>query len=137
MHKLSCVVEVFKIMKYKTPISLSFLLQSNSLFYHSSYKNRLATPHYKTHKAKKQFLYQSSKIWNKFNSNIFIMPDIDKDLNIVIPGSCKNSDLSSTVNFVKQKFKRILLKLQNCGSDETWEPSNVDIMKFSTKLLDI
>ena len=137
MHKLYTVVEVFKIIKYKTPISLSMLIQLNTLFYHSTNKNRMTTPHYKKQKSRNQFLYQSSNIWNKFNDKIFIMPSINKKLNIVIPGSCKYSDLSSTVNFVKQKFKKILLKLQNFGNEQIWQPSNIDIMKFPIPSLDL
>ena len=95
----------------------------------SLFGSHVVVPKYKKQKTRKQFLYQSTKLWNKFVGRIFELPHIDKKLNIIIPGSCKNSDFSAPVNFVKQKFKNILMEIQNYGNYQNWEAYNFDMKK--------
>ena len=114
-------------MKFKLPISLS--VHYKTVNHPSLFKNHVVIPKYKKHKCRKQFLYQSTKLWNKYICRIFELPNINEKLNILIPGSCKNSDFATPVSIVKQKFKNILLDLQSSGDCKYWEPLNTHLKK--------
>ena len=64
LHKLYTINEVFKIMKFKIPISLSEYYKTVN--HPSLFKNHVVIPKYKKQKSRKQFLYQSTKLWNKY-----------------------------------------------------------------------
>ena len=59
---------------------------------------------------------------------IFIPPNLDDTMNIIIPGSCPNSDYTASVAFVKQKLKSILLENQSSGSPNDWLPENMNFL---------
>ena len=58
-------------------------------------------------------------------SNIFTSPPIDKELGLIIPGSCKFSDLSTPTSIIKKKTKEFLLNKQNQGHPEIWQAINI------------
>ena len=70
-------------------------------------------------------MHKSIHLWNKITQKLVMLPPLNPKLNIVIPGSCKNSDLSTPIIVVKKKLKNYLLERQNSGSLETWSTVNL------------
>ena len=85
-------------------------------------------PKYFLNSSRNNFVYKSIILWNKISHKIFIPPDLDVVTNIVIPGSCPNSDLATSVAFVKHRLKRILLENQSAGSTDDWLPENLGML---------
>ena len=82
LHKLYTICDVFKIIKFKIPISLS--VHYKFINNHSLFKNHVIVPKYKKHRSRKQFLYQSTKLWNKFVGRIFELSQLDKKNSILL-----------------------------------------------------
>ena len=47
-------------------------------------------------------------------------PDLDANTNLVIPGSCLNSDLTTPMGYIKHKTKAILLNILCLGDPILW-----------------
>ena len=122
LYKTYSLNELFKIVKYKVPISMSMLFKE--IDYFSANKHKLRMPFSKKNKSRKQFVYQSTKLWNRYSKEIFATPSIDNSFNYIIPGSCRNSDYSTSIIFFKWKVKQILFYRQNEGDESTWNSSN-------------
>lgn len=106
-------MEVFKILKYQSPVSLYGL-------YHASNRTmNLILPRVKSDKSKNNFTFKSSAIWNNLLGNILRKCEPEKD-GLIIPGSAENSDLSAPISFVKLKSKSILLASQKSGHHIQW-----------------
>ena len=115
LYKYHSFMEVFKIIKFQTPISL-FQLFNMSHRYH---KYTLNLPKLKLDKTMHNFPYSPSVMWNSLVSHI-LLPCEPGDDGLVIPGSKQNSDMSASTAFVKSKLKSILLKHQKSGDQVLW-----------------
>ena len=124
LYNLYTCMEIFKILKNHTPISLFSSLISSPL----SHRRLLTMPNYNFNNSRNNFVYKSIVLWNKLSHRIFISPDLDEVMNIIIPGSCLNSDLATSVAFVKRRLKCILLENQSAGSPDDWLPKNLGML---------
>ena len=123
LHKFHTFNEVFKILKYNCPISLFSILQKNK----SSHHNLLVVPKYTLNYSRRQFIFKGAIIWNALNRKVLNSPELDHKINIVIPGSCVNSDLSASICFIKNQLKRSLLHILNKGDPTDWSSSNFQL----------
>ena len=61
------------------------------------------------------------KIWNILAKDALEKNKINSSLGYIIPGEQANSDLSTSVAFIKDKITKILLSKQLSGLEEIWE----------------
>lgn len=123
LYKQFTFLETFKILKYKYPLSFTDKLKLKKIKAHS--KLILEPNDYKLSSSRRHFIFSSISLWNKIQQKVFTTPSLDLELNIVIPGSCKNSDLSTHLNVAKKRVKMHLIEIQNNGNSLHWLPSNL------------
>ena len=109
-------MEVFKLLKYQSPIALQDLFTLS----YRNHKLTLILPRAILNKRKQNFFFQSATIWNKLLPCI-LMKCCAEDNGIVIPGSNINSDLSAPISFIKNKLKSSLLAQQKSGDVIMWK----------------
>ena len=80
----------------------------------------LKVPQYSLMTSKNNFHYKAASIWNKIMPKLLERPDLDANTNLVIPGSCLNSDLTTPMGYIKHKTKAILLNIQCLGDPIHW-----------------
>ena len=120
LHKLFVLNELYKIQKYRSPISLHNYIHKMHDSVRQCRKNNLVVPHYKLNVSRNQFLYCSITTWNQINNryfNLYEQSCMKSDMDFI-------SDLSTSFSIVKKKFKGILLKLQSAGDTSSWEGHN-------------
>ena len=108
-------METFKVLKFRSPVSICNLLA----FLPKSDKMRLKVPLVKLNKTKQNFLSKSTEIWNDVSPKIFEKCVPTKN-GLLIPGSAENSDLAASTGIVKKKLKTLLLSHQNSGNPLKW-----------------
>ena len=108
---------------YRSPICLFSSLQLNP----SSSHNSLLLPKCKLGIAMNNFVFGACSMWNKCIDRILSKPVLTKmsdskgnDIEIIIPGSTTNSDLTCSVAAFKIRLKQILLVSQKCGDPKEW-----------------
>ena len=83
--------------------------------------------------AKNNFIFQASCIWNELIQKLMNRRSTNS-LGIIIPGSSRNFDLSTSISLIKNKIKNVLLYTQKIYPLETlighsrsmeWYPDNV------------
>ena len=112
LHKIFLLNEIYKIRKYRYPISLFNFLNNAPESLRNSQVNNILLPHYYLNNSRHQFLYCGISIWNKINNKA------------ALQGNIFSSDLSMSSCSAKRKFKEILLSLQSSGDNENWEKQN-------------
>ena len=127
LHKLFILNEIYKIQKYRYPISLSTFLYKTSESSRDYRKNNLVVPNYHLNVSRNQFLYYGTNTWNKVNSEIFKLSNNNRQLKIVVPGSDFLSDFSTSPFVAKRKFKEILFNMQFSGEISTWQKCNFNL----------
>ena len=120
LYRLNLFMETFKILKWHRPISIFPLLKIND----SSKRRLLIPPSTSSHISKNNFVSKASYNWNKLAKHIFATEEIDMDRGIIIPGSSANSDLTSTICYIKNKLRQHLIQIQKLGDPEEWSPMN-------------
>ena len=118
LYNLFTFNELFKIQKYSSPTSLLDKLSQPSRY--SSDTLKLRVPKYIKKRSRTQFLYNGTKLWNLLYSNIFQSSELDNERHVIIPGSTKNSDFTSSISYIKKTVKKYLGNLQASGNAETW-----------------
>ena len=103
-------MELFKILKFCTPISLFGLFES------SSRSQLIILPRVKLDVSKQNFVFKSALIWNKLCNNLF-EKCLPQENGIVIPGSASDSDLAASTSAVKSKLKSHLLASQKLETE--------------------
>ena len=106
-------MELFKILKFRSPISLYELFES------SSRSQLIILPQVNLDVSKQNFVYMSSKIWNKLSNKIFEKCSPQEN-GILIPGSAINSDLAASISIVKSKLKSYLIGSQRINPETEW-----------------
>ena len=128
LHKLFILNEIFKIQKYKTPISLSTFLFKKSDQSRLCRKENLAVPNYRLNVSRNQFLFFGTTIWNNVNSKIYkSLNSESQQSQLICPGSDIFSDSSAPISYVKRKLKNVLLSLQLSGDSTNWEKHNFQL----------
>ena len=97
-------METFKVLKFRSPMSISNLLT----FLPKNDKMRLQVPLVKLTKAKHNFVFKSAQIWNDISPKVFDKCVLTKK-GLLIPGSAKNSDLAASTCIIKNRQKDLLL----------------------------
>ena len=111
-------MEVFKLLKYKAPKSLSELLITSARAHILIFN----LPKINLEKTKQNFVFSASLNWNNIVENVFercVPLSSGPHKGVVIPGSAKNSDVSASVVSIKSKVKSYILTQQKAG-DEYW-----------------
>ena len=103
-------MEVFKIVKFRVPISIHDLLK----FCPKNEKLLLMVPLVKLDLTQQNFVYKSTTVWNEHAAKIFEKCKAT-DYGLIIPGSSEDSDLAASIGTVKNKVKTFLL------SSQKWE----------------
>ena len=88
LHKLCILSEIFKIQKYKYPISLSNFIYCQSDAPRHCIKNQLVLPNYRLNVSRSQFLYYGIDLWNNTSAGSDIL-----------------TDFSISSSYVKKKYK--------------------------------
>ena len=97
LYNMTIFMETFKILKKHTPISIFSLFSLNP---HSN-RHSLIPPKLNLDISKNNFVFKASSIWNLSIQKIFNSHCLDVDKNIIIPGSCPNSDYSICLFYKK------------------------------------
>ena len=105
LYKLQIITETFKIKKFSCPSPLNDTLKLSSM---NRRVSLLKVPQYSLMTSKNNFHYKAASIWNKIMPKLLERPDLDANTNLVIPGSCLNSDLTTPMGYIKHKTKAIL-----------------------------
>ena len=112
-------VELFKIMKYRVPISAYCLFTSESpVSILSCNSLRIRIPSIKLDISKHNFKFLSTSIWNNLVGSIFVKCKPNTD-GMIIPGSEPHTDiLSTSISYAKSKLKSHLYSIQKLQSSE-------------------
>ena len=111
-------MEVFKLLKYKAPKSLSELLITSTRAHILIFN----LPKIILDKTKQNFVFSASLNWNGIAENVFekcVPLSSGPNKWIVVPGSAKNADPSASVASTKSRVKKYILTLQVAG-DINW-----------------
>ena len=114
--------DTFKLLKYRTPISLFSLLQNSP----SDNNMMLIIPRVNLDLQKKIFIFQASCIWDSINkqvSNQFLQTNKD---GVLVPGSTFGSDITTPISVIKRKLRDVMLETQNSDplESDNWLPEN-------------
>ena len=109
-------MELFKIIKYHSPISMYNLLKFSTR--NGALNLRLPCINLET--TKSNFVFKASSIWNRLTGTIFNKCQPNKNNLIIIPGSSVGSDMSASIGMVKNKLKVHLYEVQNTGDETHW-----------------
>ena len=108
-------MEVFKVLKFRTPISIHGLFR----FCPRNEKLLLMVPLVKLELTKQNFVFKSTTVWNDLIANIF-EKCIPTDRGLVIPGSSTVSDLAASMGAIKSRVRANLLINQKLGDPILW-----------------
>ena len=112
-------VELFKILKSKSPVSIYTLFSFSVL--ETSY--RLYLPKVRLNISKNNYVFNSSVLWNSLIKDI-LEKDKPREDGVIVMGSGMNSDFCTPVAFVKHKLMKMLLCRQKAGDPTTWDHFN-------------
>ena len=121
LHKMFILNEVYKIQKFRSPISLFNFLHKTSESARLGRQNNLIVPNYCLNVSRNQFLYSSITAWNQINNYYFSHQYMQHSVTTDNTFLC---DLSFSHSIAKGNFKKFLLNLQNSGHSSTWEKQN-------------
>ena len=117
-------METYKIMQLHTPISM--FSEFERVPNHKTCNHKLRIKANKRLKTSIQnFVYKATILWNDITPRVLLHDSPETDGRI-IPGSDKNTDLSTSISFVKSRVKELLITIQATGCNLTWEDSNYD-----------
>ena len=108
-------MEVFKLQKYHSPISLYEIFKVGP----RGEKFIMLLPRVNLDTSKQNFIFSSSIVWNKF-INTVLNKCAPQESGLVIPGSDLNSDLAASTSSVKSKLRSILMTSQKIGDETEW-----------------
>ena len=100
LYHYFCTVDVFKILKFRQPITLYEMYQLS----HRETSLALILP-----ERSGQFFYKSALAWNSVYRSVLERP---------------NSDLTTKIPHFKDEFKKLLSSKQNEGENIDWQKSN-------------
>ena len=115
-------VELFKIVKYRTPISLYELFIPSP----RTVNLLMCLPKINRDVSKHNFVFNGSLIWNSVIGLLLNKCSPNED-GIMVPGSSECSDMSASISIIKKKLKGMLFetqKLETMGRVNEWLPDN-------------
>ena len=120
LYRMYLFMETFKILKYHRPISSFSLFQVNR----NTKRNLIIPPKSSLDIVRNNFVSKASNNWNKCVKHVFAAENLDQAHGIIIPGSAPNSDLTSTVSYIKNRIRKYLLGNQKLGNPTEWSTIN-------------
>ena len=108
-------MDVFKILKTRTPISLYSLFNKGL----RDTNFMVLLPEVKLSISKNNFVFKSSSLWNEL-IELILEKSLPNKKGVIVKGSIPNSDLCATIPFVKNKLKTLLFKQQSSGDNLQW-----------------
>lgn len=102
LYSYHTLLAVFKLLKTRTPISLSSLLTTST-----RKETLLLVPIYS-----ETFTYHGSSLWNSFRKTI---------------EGCLVTDFVTGFGYVKRQIKKLMYRIQSCGDQNEWSPENFNI----------
>ena len=111
LYKNFTLLGLFKIIKYKSPIPITELFTLSN----QDYKISLLLPKLNLAIGLQSFVFSASRLCNQYAKFMFEICSPNMS-GIVIPGSVKNSNLSTSAS----KMKKILLDEQKSDCEITW-----------------
>ena len=118
LYKYHSFMEIFKLLKYKAPKSLSELLITST----RAHILILNLPRINLEKTKQNFVFSASLNWNNIAEHVFevcVPLSSGPNIGVVVPGSAENSDVSASVTSIKSRVKSYVLTQQKSG-DTHW-----------------
>ena len=114
-------LDTFKIIKYRTPMSIYKLLKNSP----RKINIKLEIPIVSLDLAKKNFIFQSSCIWNDIIGKVLNPCSVNKD-GVIFPGLNFGSDITIPMAALKEKLRNLLLNTQQLDSlnSNDWYPEN-------------
>ena len=119
LYAYQTFMELFKIMKYRSPISVYELYKLGN----RDVNLLLQLPIVILEKSKCSFIFKSAAIWNRM-VNIVFNKCKPQENGIVIPGSSTDSDMSASIAVIKNKLKMYILDAQKQGNKYNWTSDN-------------
>ena len=121
LYILRSLVELFKILKLQSPVSIYNSFQ----FCPNTQHLKLLCPIYNLDISKNNFIVNSIVLWNTnvgllFDQPILCTPKCTNGLQLIIPGNVINSDLTMSIGTFKSRLRDLLIKLQNQGDPIEW-----------------
>ena len=121
LYILRSLVELFKILKLQSPVSIYNIFE----FCPNTHHSKLLCPKYNLDISKNNFNVNSIVLWNTnigslFDQPILCIPKCTNGLELIIPGNVKNSDLTMSICTFKNRLHEVLIKLQNQGDPNEW-----------------
>ena len=120
------LVELFKILKLQSPISI----YNNLKFCPRTEHFKLLCPKFTLGISRNNFTISSILMWNScinklINQPSLSIPNFTHGLALIIPGNVKNSDLTMPKSTFKNRLADYLLELQSKGDHNIWCQSNI------------
>ena len=121
LYILRSLIELFKIIKLQSPVSI----YNTFKFCPNTHHSKLLCPKYNLDISKNNFNVKSIVLWNAnidflFDQPILCTPKCTNGLQLIIPGNVKNSDLTMSIGTFKSRLRDVLKKLQNQGDPNDW-----------------
>ena len=115
-------IDLFKIVKHRTPISLFELFTESPRITNFL----MCLPRINLDVSKQNFVFSGSLIWNSVIGKLLNKCSPDEN-GIMIPGSSECSDMSAPISIIKKRLNDMLLKVQKHetpGRSKEWMPNN-------------
>ena len=103
-------MDLFKILKYRTPISVSELFCPSP----RTTNFLLLLPKINLEVSRLNFVFSASSIWNSLIGRLLNKCSPNSD-GIMVAGSSKCSDMSAPISYMKKRLKEILVGVQKLG----------------------
>ncbi len=112
-------MELFKAVKYRTPISVFdlFCLSPRTTNF------LMCLPRINLVISKHNFVFSASLLWNCLIDRL-LEKCSPNSVGIMVPGSSQYSDMTAPITYIKKKLKAILLDTQKLGIPNEWTPEN-------------
>ena len=130
MYTLNILTEAFKVKKLHTPMLIDNLLSISQC---NKRHLLVKIPKSLLLVAQNNFAFKASQIWNDIIPHILNQPVLDSQTNLIIPGSCINSDLSASLGYIKTFAKKLILKIQSHGDSLQWSSDGTNFSVRNVK----
>ena len=117
MYNYMTILSIGKLVKMNEPVYLCESLRLNIA--NPTHKNRLYIPKFKLSHYQNNYCFQAPKMWNLLSSSVSFCCDISN---------------APTLNSMKSRLKRFLLKMQSYGDQVEWIDANKSISTYLTSI---
>jgi len=108
------VLELYKIFKFRTPISLYEIFNQS----HRTANSLVLLPKINLEISRCNFLFRASGLWNGMVDKLFTKCT-PNDSGVMVPGSALFSDTTTPISIIKRKLKTLLFEAQKLSPNGT------------------